>query len=284
MFDQNLFNYLVSDLQDQEILFIPNPGNAGDGLIAASTYKFFEKNKIKYKVLPKDFTAEDCEGKVVVLGGGGNFIPGYNFIRKSFFKLYGVASKLILLPHTVRGNEDLLRIFDANVHIYCRDAISYIHAIRNVSRAKVFLSHDMVFSSLSSDFLDDKKLLAEGSEFVGKKILDIGANDLPTATRVRYFFRKDKEAAGRSVPQASLDISDLFRKGVYPGNAEISAIALLSYIDSAEEICTDRLHVGISASLLNKKVFLYDNSYGKNESIYYHSMKHAFPNTTFMGK
>ena len=46
-----------------------------------------------------------------------------------------------------------------------------------------------------------------------------------------------------------------------------------SAVDCADIIVTDRLHVGISAALLNKEVFLFDNNYGKVSGVYELSMK-----------
>ena len=39
-------------------------------------------------------------------------------------------------------------------------------------------------------------------------------------------------------------------------------------IDSVEVVVTDRLHVGLVAALLGKRVFLFDNSYGKVSGIF----------------
>ena len=44
-------------------------------------------------------------------------------------------------------------------------------------------------------------------------------------------------------------------------------------IDSVEVVVTDRLHVGLVATLLGKKVFLFDNSYGKVSGIFEQSLK-----------
>ena len=37
----------------EKIYFLPNPGNAGDSLIAAATFQFFEKNNIQKRIFKK---------------------------------------------------------------------------------------------------------------------------------------------------------------------------------------------------------------------------------------
>jgi exopolysaccharide biosynthesis predicted pyruvyltransferase EpsI len=54
----------------EKIYFLPNPGNAGDSLIAAATFQFFDKHSIVYEVVTNDNF--DSSGKIVAYGGGGN--------------------------------------------------------------------------------------------------------------------------------------------------------------------------------------------------------------------
>lgn len=42
----------------------------------------------------------------------------------------------------------------------------------------------------------------------------------------------------------------------------------IDFINSYDEIYTTRLHVAIIGVLLNKKVHIFDNSYGKNSALY----------------
>ena len=56
---------------------------------------------------------------------------------------------------------------------------------------------------------------------------------------------------------------------------EVSFISMfmLSAIDSFDVIVTDRLHVAIAATLLNKEVYILDNSYGKLSGVYEQSLR-----------
>jgi exopolysaccharide biosynthesis predicted pyruvyltransferase EpsI len=48
-----------------------------------------------------------------------------------------------------------------------------------------------------------------------------------------------------------------------------------------KKIDTDRLHVAIGATLLEKKVTLFPNSYYKNKAVYDYSLR-KFPNISFI--
>ena len=54
-----------------KINYLPNPGNAGDSLIACATYQFFERNNIEYKCCQSEKDISDND--ILVYGGGGNF-------------------------------------------------------------------------------------------------------------------------------------------------------------------------------------------------------------------
>ena len=50
---------------------------------------------------------------------------------------------------------------------------------------------------------------------------------------------------------------------------------LLTTVDKYRTIVTDRLHVSIAAALMNKEVYMLDNSYGKLSAVYQHSLKNC---------
>lgn len=54
-----------------KVNYLPNPGNAGDSLIACATYQFFERNNIEYKCCQSEKDISDND--ILVYGGGGNF-------------------------------------------------------------------------------------------------------------------------------------------------------------------------------------------------------------------
>lgn len=87
-------------------------------------------------------------------------------------------------------------------------------------------------------------------------------------------FRTDKESKLKSIPKLNNDIS---RNGyaTKPLNEFIEILQKYSHIN------TDRLHVAICGTLLNKKVRLFPNSYFKNKAVFDYSLC-EFSNISFI--
>ena len=111
--------YLRTLPVSEPLYFYPNPGNAGDSLLAHVTFQMLREIGIPYQLLShKTF---DSRGKIVVYGGGGNLVGYYHHGKNFVEKHYDRAKRLIILPHTIMGNEDLLSRFTANVDIIARE-------------------------------------------------------------------------------------------------------------------------------------------------------------------
>lgn len=259
----------------QPVLFYPNPGNAGDSLIAAGEYAAFRRADIRNTQV--DF-GSDVTGGTVFLGGGGNLVPMYESTRLAFDRFLGKAARIVLLPHTVRGHEDLLARLDATCTIFCRDEASFAHVSAHAPRAIVHLAHDMAFHVEASDLLSDPAIAQAGEPLFAARLARANLTaDLLGLKPVVHFMRTDGEAApGRGGTDA--DISALFDFGVSPSQAELASWCLLKAISLARAVRTDRLHVGIASALLGKDGTLLDNSYGKNAAIHAHSLSGRFPN------
>jgi exopolysaccharide biosynthesis predicted pyruvyltransferase EpsI len=243
--------------ENTEILFVPNPGNSGDFLITYVTIKLFEKFCIKY-------TFGDCKkryrNKTIYFGGGGNINRNYKDF-KNFFISNKLNNKIIILPHTLSDNEDIISEFNENNIILCREMTSYNHVRSlNKNHQNIFLCHDVAF------YIDKKTL----NSFV--------STDNNSLEKILYCFRTDRESKQniRKIPSINRDLSlttyecnDKNNKLIFENVVK----RFVGEISKYEEIYTDRLHVAIIACLLNKKVNFYANSYYKNESVYLYSMK-----------
>lgn len=245
------------------------PGSAGDSLRQAATYQLFRTLKIDFTLLPK---TENVEGAVVVIGGGGNLVPAFSTARKALLRTARAARRVIVLPQTVRGNEELLEDLGPSVEIFCRDPESYLHVLAHRSRARAYLAHDLSFS-IDIDCLSDSAA-AQAEALLAEKTPTAPVVRLITETGHGFFFHRRTK---RILPKSSIDISRLFKTGTMPNKAEVGALALLSYLERLEEIYTDRLHVGIAAAILGKRVYLYDDSHGIAASVYRHSLQADFP-------
>jgi exopolysaccharide biosynthesis predicted pyruvyltransferase EpsI len=267
----------LRQFRNRRVLYFPNPGNAGDSLIAAATILSLRQLNVSFQPISLDAPVDD---EIVLLGGGGNLVPAYDSIALAFERFLGRARQLILLPHTIRGSEELLGKLDASCVLFCRDPESYLHVLQAAPGAHAMLAHDMAFH------LDPQELLSSPSatqfqEFFVSRLRSAGIDWEQAQFRIRArYFRRDGEATGRH-PGTDIDISEVFSKGVWPENALCAAWAFLEAIRTVDAIETDRLHVAIGAGLLGTPCTLHDNSYGKNWAVYRHSLRHYFDCVTF---
>lgn len=261
---------ILREFRNSEVLYLPNSGNAGDSLISTATMQCFRRLNISYQAITLD---AKVDGRTVILGGGGNFIPLYATIRNALERFAGRAKRIVLLPHTIRGNEDILSSLPSETLLICREIPSYDHVVSVNPKCEVALAHDMAFH------LDPEELLAndpDAAEFQNVFVTKLAeAGTIPAALSKKpemRFFRLDGESTGKH-GAGDIDISSLFEFGVWPRNSERSSWCFLEAIRTSQAVVTDRLHVAIGSAMLNKPCRLYDNSYGKNKEVYRHSLR-----------
>jgi exopolysaccharide biosynthesis predicted pyruvyltransferase EpsI len=269
----------LAGLRGVPILFFPNPGNAGDSLIAAATMAAFARSGVHATTIGLD---APVEGRVVLLGGGGNLIPLYHQIAEAIARFAGRARRLVLLPHTIRGNEAALGRLDVSCTIFCRDrpSLEHVRAVRPDIDARV--THDMAFHLDAAAFLADQTLAARAAPLwetnLAKHGIDAAKLRDPAGINLR---RLDAESR-LSQPRSDIDVSHVFTLGTGLEAAPVAAWCLLKTVSEARLVITDRLHVALAAALLGVPCRLYDNSYGKNESVYRLSLAGRFANVRLM--
>jgi exopolysaccharide biosynthesis predicted pyruvyltransferase EpsI len=227
----------------KDIIYVPNPGNVGDHVIAYSTMQIFDKIKLKYTV--GDINGE-YKNQVLFYGGGGNFIGIYDNCR-NFMKRNYIENKIVILPHTIKDEDSILRELNNNVIIICREKVSYSYVYKlSKYKSNIYLSKDLAL------YLDVSKY---------KHIIGKGECNA---------FRIDKEKSSIKIPNNNIDLSLTLiddKKDI----KEMS-IDMIKCISDYETINTNRLHIAIVSSLLGKKVNFYRNSYYKNKAVYEYSL------------
>jgi exopolysaccharide biosynthesis predicted pyruvyltransferase EpsI len=294
MEEKPIVQYLGSLPRDEKIYFFANPGGAGDALIALATYQLFNRLGIDYRIVDVSQPFEPA-GKIMVYGGGGNLVEYYGTARKVIGKYYPFVKKLVILPHTIRANEDLLAGFRANADIICRERVSYEHVKKHASKANVLLMDDLAFCLDAASVVKNKSFSADLRVrrllprdflftllFVARQLP--GKISRPAGWRTLNAFRKDLESLRRPFPPDNVDLSTLFGHG-----CDSEALAfyvsrrVLKIIDRYRLVRTDRLHICIAAALLGKEVEFFSNSYYKCEAVYQFSMKDKYPHVHWMG-
>lgn len=283
-------NYLRELAFHTSVKYCPNPGNAGDALIAQATFQLFGDCQIDYAMIdPKSFTPQ---GEVVFYAGGGNLTRYYQKARPFIQRVHAHVSKLIILPHTIDSNEDLLAELGNNVDVICREEVSYRHVQRYAKDANVYLADDMAFL-LKLDKVMQSPLRCFGhcspALFMWrsglqrrnvKSLLDYLQTRLQVKrTGILNAFRTDVETTNMVIPPQNYDISKAFTYGTSDKySVLLSCKHLLQLVGSCRQLRTNRLHIAIAGARLGKEVWFYANSYYKNQAVYEFSIKPRFPN------
>lgn len=279
---------IVGDCRD--IQFIPNPGNAGDALLITGAWHLFEKAGLRDRTSLAT-SGTERRAAVYIASGGGNLIPLYGDVRRQIERrLSHDFRAFILMPQTIRGHEDLLTRLDSRFHVFCRDATSFEHVRRVAPAVNLYLADDNAFCIDLNWIRSTPRRLGFTMKLLGRPrdlkryikwrlaISKIRARD----GKLRLM-RVDEEAVDASGAMPGMDLSaqygSLFE---YEGESELVTGDFLRVLEQAELIETDRLHVGIGASLLGKRVRLHDNNYGKNAGIFALSIEGRYPLTQFV--
>jgi len=302
----NIKEYLAKASQNQKLYLYPNPGNAGDALIALGTRHLFEELAINYEEV-KDKKNFDPEDKIILYSGGGNLVEYYKNSREFLLDNHRKMKRLIILPHTINANEDLLADFGDNIDIITRERVSFEHVKKHVNKAHVYIAEDMAFHMHIDRVMKYKNI--NFSNIMWKKIFfkltqNPEIKNVPSprvflkarkteilsalqsnknSSKVLNCFRIDPEKTNITIPPGNVDLSEVYKYGTeYDELVNYQAKKLLSFIAKYDVINTNRLHVSISGALMGKKVNLYPNSYFKNKAIYEFSLKSKFPNVEWV--
>jgi len=250
----------LRDYIGKEIVYVPNAGNAGDTLIAYGTIQVLNELGIVWTM--GHYSNTFCD-KVIIYGGGGNLVriyrTAYDFLIKN-----KDSNEIVILPHTIKDEDELIESFDNKIKVFCREVKSYEYVKRlHPIKDNVFLSKDMAFYIKVPDSIKNV-----------------------SGTGTANCMRTDRESTKKyEILEDNNDISHtLNREGNTSDINVINSITskFFEYLSMYETINTDRLHVGILASLLGKKVNMYDNTYYKLRAVYEYSIKDKFPNTVML--
>ena len=264
-------NFSPFDINDEVLLaelrslgtftYIPNPGNMGDCLIAKATYDFFDRNHLNYRLY-----SGQC-ADTIVYGGGGIWVA--NLYAKAYTKSLSVmkqAKKVVILPSSVHDCAQLVDILDERFVVFCRDKRTFDYLVDQNTTAKILMSHDMALRLTRQALQGELRVTYERY----KSLLTM-QNQLSGLGRVAFFFRDDVEKKFNF--ESQFDLSAQFgSKRMEKEEVSYASMVMLSAVDMFDVVITDRLHVGIAATLMGKEVYLFDNNYGKISGVYKNSL------------
>lgn len=279
-------SHLFNQLSPKSILLKPNQGNGGDALIASGTFRYLERIGIECDLIPSQKSYSFPKDSVVVYSGGGNLVSQYSACSEflSAIQEPELLRALIILPHTIQGNEELLSILGENVHIFCREQYSFEYAKQMAAHAKVYLREDMAFELNPEDCLQSNASMRPIKLFI--KQLLIKARNGRFDFRILNAFRKDVEKSDRSIPIDNIDVSMRINDCLMMDNQELvdrTTNDIFAFLNCFGTVNTNRLHIAIASALLKKKVNFYPNSYYKNLAMFEQSLS-RFPNVRFISE
>lgn len=255
----NEFEILAEEIKrnahGKKIIYIPNPGNYGDGLIRYATKKFFKDfniehwevnigyGLIKLKLLP--YLVEKSK-YFFICGGGGGWCSAYNCGYRIARAISLFTNDLLVLPSTY--DIDVSKI---NGTLFRRDKFKSL----DMASGSLFC-HDMAFYLTCVKEIDVYRSKS-------------------TKPKIGLLMRTDREAAIQrlSMPEANIDLSLL---GDHMSNGDDFLLEVAKYTD----IHTDRLHVCIAGLIVGARVNLYPGNYFKIKAIYSSSIEGIFENIT----
>lgn len=240
------------------IVYVPNQGNWGDGLIHKGTLQFLTTFQFEYVQMTRqdllkqtEFFSKNgarIEDLVLLSGGGGSWRNAGSGNRSFMATAASRFAKSVVMPHTYEtGAIDGLG--DGNEILYSArdDSLS----LKSIPDATV--CHDMAF------FLQLPELFAA-----------------PTRGGTGYFLRGDPEknvGAGGLPPGIDLSMQ---------GNHLSNVTPFFQILNGFDKIVTDRMHIAIAGGMLGKQVELFPGNYGKANAVYELSLRANYPNVAMM--
>ena len=153
-----ILDYLQNQLPRETIYFHPNPGNAGDSLIAYASFQLFRRLSVDIEII-SSYERFDPRGRIVICAGGGNITRYYDSEKKAILYYQERAKKVIILPQQHSRNEELLNRLKNNVAVFCREEVSYNHVQKYARKADVMAADDMAFSLDVDDVMATQRML-----------------------------------------------------------------------------------------------------------------------------
>ena len=300
--------YGVEDLFDKNELyyFFPNPGNLGDMLINTAEYEFFKKLGINVTTrIPHKL---NFPFNIIIGGGGALIDKyGCGIYKIAPFLKNSHLKKSIFLSQSINNCSELLKLFNRKCIVLIREPYSYEYCIRNNNKAKFIRANDMAFTTNISIFSSDLAEIKNNDKiidcnnfnvytgnncyFLSEEYYNLSYHKYTQFCQtylnifnktsykvnnktIRFYFRYDGE---KKINSKLRELVKGFDASVSnPGPWEFKdkqytyfwAKMLLLMINNSDIVVTDRLHIAISAHLLHKEVYIYDNSYHKVSGVY----------------
>ena len=298
-----LIREYLTALNGGNLVFVPNPGNGGDCVIASGTFQIFDEIDLQYKIF--NVRETDVKNSILIYAGGGNLVKPSTYSAQFVGKYHKQAKRFVLLPHTIKEVDNLLDEMGRNVDLICREVATYNYARAQAKNANVYLAEDMAFGLNAHAFLQNFKVKipysipsyifkryiqnqltpswAELGRMLSYKSRFAEAQKKIVRSEIQAFRLDGESARNGELPKDNIDLSAIFTFGATTrAGSDFATYLLLSVLSQCKTVNTDRLHIAISAALLGINVNLHANNYYKIREIYLYSLKDKYPNVNWI--
>lgn len=294
---RNIINERLLPLIDNDYIYLDLPyhTNIGDLLIWQGTLEFLSQtnHKCLYSTDADNFLEKSInENTIIILHGGGNWgdlWEKHHIFRKKIVRTYP-KNKIIVFPQTVyyQDKQKLLQDIEfynnyPNVIICARDNVSYNILASNFKNNKILLVPDMAF------FVNIKECKKNT-----RKILFAKRTDKELSLNKERYDNIPQSAEVYDWPTYETDINrfivnKIFNKLIILSNklnkyfnSDIKSKIIdlywnkilkkyyinmgIKFLSNYSEIYSTRLHISILSILMNKKIHIIDNNYGKTSN------------------
>ena len=248
-------------------------GNHGDTLILMGIIKKLKELKTNFHLFKRkwqEFSSMRLRKEsyldydLTIIRGGGFINDVWVVGRRYLSEVCKKSNRVVVSPSSYwvlpEGRlEKVLQQIKIPLTLYARENYSYewLKGLIKTKNIRIELAHDSAFYLTKDD-------LSKGE--VSNEPLICFRDDVESTV--------DKEILIELIRQnTSALIEDIPNIG--------SLEDFLVKVSEADCIYTDHLHVAITGAILDKKVFLYSNSYWKNIGVYEYSLS-VFPNVKFV--
>lgn len=253
LWNQKCYEELADDLRKlaagRPIVEILNSGNWGDALILAGQDKFFADIGIEVERIPVQKLSRTKSRRVL--------LRRYLKRKRAIFTGSGALRKHYLRP------EQFLAASKQFAKVLVMPS-SYPFTIDHDPKHMTFWRRDHLESF---EAMPDAKFCHDLAFYLQPAPREM-------SQQVGIFFREDVERAEFEIPEGNVDIS---AEQTHTYDIE----SFFDRVGACEVIHTNRLHVGIAATLLGREVHLYPSVNSKLEAVFQASIRPFYDNVTY---
>ena len=280
---------------DYFLLDFPNHRNIGDSLIWAGELAYLRRLPFKclYSCADTFFDSKKIKSKhLILLNGGGNFGDLWRHHQEFRLKIIEKykENRIIIFPQSVYYEDENFIEKDAkilnahpNLTICARDKKSYNLLLQYIPNATILFVPDMAFclnieskptstGTKKALFLkrNDKELANEAALDKFFDVPLVETHDWPTLeVNFKTLWYKIESRVAEilfilPITRRLIDNKTGLKRDFSNRNIQCG----IDFINAYEEVYTTRLHGLILSILMGKKVYLFDNIYGKNSNFY----------------